>query len=292
MNSAAVTGATFPGRESAQIVFSPISFAFSKSTPPGFDAKSIIMLSLLTLLSMLFAGALYDYRGPQTDDVGAVFHYTLGHLENGLPFAASMLAILLAHEFGHYFMARRHDTQVSLPYYLPFPFSPFGTLGAFINLKETPKNRRVLLDIGLGGPFAGLLVAIPILFYGLMTSTLNRLPLAAESGVGLSLEGNSLFYLFSKWLVFGKLLPEPAAYDVSPLWYWIRYLLSGQPLPWGALDVHLNAIAWAGWAGLLVTAGSHSRGGPFQAYGVLRAKQSGSLFGYYINDRWRGIVRH
>jgi membrane-associated protease RseP (regulator of RpoE activity) len=117
-----------------------------------------------------------------------------------------------------------------------------------------PKNKRVLLDIGIGGPLSGLVVAIPILFYGLMTSTLNRLPLGGESGVGVSLEGNSLFYLFAKWLVFGKLLTQPIVYDTLPLFYWIRYFFTGLPVPWGAVDVHLNAVAWAGWAGLLVTA--------------------------------------
>ncbi len=226
----------------------------SPKEPQPSNARVNLLLFFLTLFSMLFAGALYDYQGPQTDDIGVIFQYTLTHIDRGIPFTVSMLAILLAHEFGHYFMARRHNTQVSLPYYLPFPISPFGTLGAFISLKEMPKNKRVLLDIGIGGPLSGLVVAIPILFYGLMTSTLNRLPLGGESGVGVSLEGNSLFYLFAKWLVFGKLLPQPIVYDTLPLFYWIRYFFTGLPVPWGAVDVHLNAVAWAGWAGLLVTA--------------------------------------
>ena len=223
-------------------------------SPKPSDARINLLLFVLTLVSMLFAGALYDYGGPQTEDMGLIVQYTLSHLDKGIPFAVSMLAILLAHEFGHYFMARRHKTQVTLPYYLPFPLSPFGTLGAFINLKEPPKNKRVLLDIGIGGPLAGLLVTLPVLFYGLFTSPLNYLPLSIEASKGLSLEGNSIFYLLSKWIIFGQFIPAPQHYDIPQFLYWVRYYLLGQPLPWGGLDVHLNAVAWAGWAGLLVTA--------------------------------------
>jgi hypothetical protein len=100
----------------------------SPKEPQPSNARVNLLLFFLTLFSMLFAGALYDYQGPQTDDIGVIFQYTLTHIDRGIPFTVSMLAILLAHEFGHYFMARRHNTQVSLPYYLPFPISPFGTL--------------------------------------------------------------------------------------------------------------------------------------------------------------------
>ena len=74
-------------------------------------------------------------------------------------------------------MARYHGVHVTLPYFIPMPFPPFGTMGAVINMKEQPKNRKVLLDIGLAGPFAGLLVAIPLLLIGLSLSHLSQLPL-------------------------------------------------------------------------------------------------------------------
>jgi membrane-associated protease RseP (regulator of RpoE activity) len=71
----------------------------------------------------------------------------------------------------------------------------------------------------------------------------------------LTIEGNSLLYLFSKFLVFGQLLPTPSDFGgLSPLVYWVRYFFTGQPLPLGGLDVMLHPVAWAGWAGLLVTA--------------------------------------
>src|SRR3990172_1468355 len=208
-----------------------------------------------TLLSVLLAGALYGYAGPEPVSAGELLLGLVRSLPAGIPFAASLLAILLAHEFGHYLAARFHNTAVTLPYFLPFPGSPFGTLGAFIQLKEPPKNRRVLLDIGLAGPLAGLAVAIPILLFGLAISQVTQLPSTTRLAANQVLEGNSILYLAGKFLVTGKLLPEPVSYGgVGPLVYWLRYFFFGLPTPFGGLDVQLSAVAWAGWAGLLVTA--------------------------------------
>ncbi len=212
-----------------------------------------LLLFVLTLISVIFAGALYSYSGPEPQSTSDLVYQILRALPSGVPFAASMLAILLAHEFGHYLAGRYHHTHVTLPYFIPFPLSPFGTMGAFIQLKERPKNKRVLLDIGIAGPLAGLAVAIPVLLYGLSLSRLDTLNLAP--GQGFQLEGNSLLYLLAKYMVFGQLLPTPASYgQVSPLLYWIRYFFTSQPLPVGGTDVLIHPIAWAGWAGLLVTA--------------------------------------
>lgn len=180
-------------------------------------------------------------------------------LQAGWPFALSLLAILAAHEFGHYFAARMHNIHVSLPYFIPMPWpvSPFGTLGAFINMKELPRNRRQLLDIAIAGPLAGLGVAIPVLFIGLSLSQINPLPAApgADPLVGNMMEGNSILYLLLKYLRFGQMLPAPATYgDLSPVVYWLRYFFTAQPLPYGGVDVNVHPVAWAGWAGLLVTA--------------------------------------
>ena len=81
-------------------------------------------------------------------------------------------------------------------------------MGAFIQLKEPPRNKRILLDIGIAGPIAGLMVAIPILLYGLSLSTVSRS--RSQPGQGFTLEGNSLLYLLAKFVVFGQLLPAPA----------------------------------------------------------------------------------
>ncbi|MEP6896141.1 MAG: site-2 protease family protein, partial [Chloroflexota bacterium] len=165
-----------------------------------------------------------------------------------------MVGILFAHELGHYIACRYYKVPATLPFFIPAPFiSPFGTLGAFIMMRGVPKNKRILFDVGIAGPLAGLVVAIPVLFYGLSISHLGPIG-SASQGNGF-LEGNSLFYLFSKYLMFGRLLPEPATMGgLSPLVYWVKYFLTGHPIPFNGLDVQLDNVAFAGWAGLLVTA--------------------------------------
>jgi membrane-associated protease RseP (regulator of RpoE activity) len=211
-----------------------------------------VLLFGLTILSALWTGGLYAYPGP-LNSVADVYRVGLSQLLNGWPFAVSLLGILLAHELGHYIAARVHNVAVTLPYFipLPFPYSVFGTLGAFIQLKSPPTNRRALLDIAIAGPLAGFVVAVPILIYGLISSApLRSIPPEQVGGF----EGNSIFYVLIKYLVFGKLLPEPASYgNLPPLLYMLRFYLFGFPLPAGGQDVFLNQVAWAAWAGLLVT---------------------------------------
>jgi len=164
-----------------------------------------------------------------------------------------LMSILLAHEFGHYFMSRHHKTAATLPYFIPLPFPPLGTMGAAILMQSTPKNKRVLFDIGVAGPLAGIIVAIPVLFYGLSISKLEVIQ--PVQGAMLEQEGNSLLYLLAKYITFGKLLPSPATtHGLSLGMYWLRYFFTGQPFPMGATDVFTSSIAFAGWAGLLVTA--------------------------------------
>lgn len=218
------------------------------------NPRTNLIFFILTLISVWFTGGMLSL----TELPSSLAEWVWAILTQGWPFALSMLAILSAHEFGHYLVGRRHGAAVSLPYFLPLPFpiSPFGTFGAFINMKEPPKNRRVLMDIGVAGPLSGLVVAIPVLLIGLALSPLSTLP-AAPSGSGLGqaqLEGNSLLYLFLKFAVFGQVLPAPVDLNgLSPLVYWLRYLFTGQPLPYSGLDVSLHPVAWAGWGGLLIT---------------------------------------
>jgi len=212
-----------------------------------------ILLFALTFLSVLFAGALYTAEIDPFSS-GITFVAFMNFLWQGWPFAVSFLPILAAHEFGHYIAGRLHTVNVSLPYFIPFPFSMIGTMGAFINMKEPPKNRKHLLDIGVAGPLAGLCVAVPVLFIGLSLSKLDVIPTLIPQDMAFQIEGNSIFYLFAKYAVFGKLLPQPASYGtLSPLLYWLRYFFTGLPLPLGGLDVMIHPVAWAGWAGLLVT---------------------------------------
>ena len=99
-------------------------------------------------------------------------------LPKGYPFALPLLTILLCHEFGHYIAARIHRVRASLPYFIPLPFlNPFGTMGAVIAMPERIRSRNALLDIGAAGPLAGLVVAVPVLAFGLSRSPVDVLTL-------------------------------------------------------------------------------------------------------------------
>ncbi len=223
--------------------------------PKPSNPRINLLLFLITVISVMLAGVIYSYSPPATDSQFEMILDLFRNLKTGIPFAISLLAILLAHEFGHYLAARYHKTHVTLPYFLPFPLSPLGTMGAFIQIKEPPKNKRILLDIGLAGPLAGMVVALPVLFLGLYLSEVGRLPAHLLPNQFLSLEGNSILYLVMKYIVKGSWLPMPTSFQgLSPIMYWIRYFFTGSPIPYGGTDLIMHPIAWAGWAGLLVTA--------------------------------------
>jgi membrane-associated protease RseP (regulator of RpoE activity) len=182
-----------------------------------------------TLFSVLIVGTLIAAGEALMDNpilANQIVNDLIPNLWRGLPYAISILLILGAHELGHYFAGRHHRISVTLPYFIPAPpfISPIGTFGAFIQLREPIKNRKVLLDVGAAGPLMGLVFAIPILFIGLATSPVG--PLTASGLV----EGNSLLYALMKTIVFGRFLPDATS------------------------DVYLNQLAQAGWTGLLVTA--------------------------------------
>jgi membrane-associated protease RseP (regulator of RpoE activity) len=215
-----------------------------------------ILLFLLTILSMMVTRAEAP-PGPIPDSDASILLLLFQNILSGWPFALSMMGILFAHEMGHYLMCRYYRVPATLPFFIPLPFvSPLGTLGAFIAMRGIPKNKRVLFDVGVAGPLAGLVIAIPVLFIGLSLSHLDTIQPPPPGAMGMSmLEGNSLFYLFSKYVMFGRLLPEPASMNgLSPALYWVRYFLTAQPIPFNGLDVQIHNVALAGWAGLLVTA--------------------------------------
>ncbi len=211
-----------------------------------------IVLFAVTLLSVLYTGSLQGGAvGEMLFSEGAEFSIwpVARMLWTGWPFAASLLGILLAHELGHYFAARWHGAPVTLPYFIPHPTGFLGTMGAVIRMKAPIRNRRVLLDIGVAGPLAGLAVALPVVIVGLELSEVSVLPTG-----DFLLEGNSILYLLAKLLVHGEFLPKPATYGgVPPLLYWVVFFFTGQPAPLGGVDVMIHPVALAGWAGLLVT---------------------------------------
>lgn len=170
----------------------------------------------LTVVSTLFVG--WGYA------VGSGYAPESSNLLAGWPFSAALLGILLTHEMGHYVVARWQKLPASLPYFIPFP-TILGTMGAVIQMQAPPKNKKALLLLGASGPLAGLVVAIPVLLLGLAMSVVR--PISLEPGT--MLEGNSLLYAALKFITFGKFLPG------------------------NGLDVWISPVAFAGWAGLLVT---------------------------------------
>lgn len=186
-----------------------------------------LVLLLGTLFSVLIVGmqmALNEIADVDRQLALQLLNNGFAELWRGYPYALSILLILGAHELGHYFAARYHKIAVTLPYFIPAPFiSLLGTFGAFIQLRQPIRNRKVLMDIGAAGPLMGLVFAIPIVFIGLATSQVKPM-----TGAGI-VEGNSLLYALAKTIIFGEFLPN------------------------GFEDVFVNQIAWAGWTGLLVT---------------------------------------
>ncbi|MBC7877286.1 MAG: site-2 protease family protein [Anaerolineales bacterium] len=223
-----------------------IYLAPKQPDPKKDNISTNIILFVLTVLSVMLAGA--QPEGPMPSDTAGQMLMLAKSIFTGWPFALSLLGILLAHELGHYFMSRYHKTPATLPYFIPFPFSALGTMGAAIIMRATPKNKRVLFDIGVAGPIAGLVVAIPVLFLGLSLSTTGVIE-PAQNGF---IEGNSLLYLFAKYVIFGQLLPAPV--EPQGFFYWVRYFFTGGPVPFGGTDVFIHPVAFAGWAGILVTA--------------------------------------
>jgi membrane-associated protease RseP (regulator of RpoE activity) len=192
-----------------------------------------VALFVVTVISVLFTGTTASDADVET--LSELVVYGLTHLYLGLPAAVALLVPLLAHEFGHYLMARRSGVPATLPYFIPFPFplSPLGTMGAIIRMKGPIPNRKTLLAVGAAGPLAGFVVAVPFLILGLALSPVMDFNLQTGLGIpekGIMLEGNSLLYGGLKLLMFGQWLPG------------------------GGKDVLLHPVAFSAWAALLVTA--------------------------------------
>lgn len=132
-----------------------------------------LALVVATLLTTTLAGFLILNRP------SVAMPKDLTQLLTGLPYAASLLAILGTHEMGHFLATRFYRMRATLPYLIPVPpagIFPFGTFGAFIQIRSPIPNRKALFDVGIAGPLAGFVVAVPILIWGLMHST----PIAVE----------------------------------------------------------------------------------------------------------------
>ncbi len=192
-----------------------------------------VVLLVATICTTLFAGA--SFAGVNAFAAlravwatGSVSRLA-SLIEAGAPFALTLLFILGVHEMGHYLAARLHGLQVTLPYFIPVPFG-LGTFGAFIQLKSPVENRKALFDVGVAGPLAGFIVAVPLMIVGLLQSQIVTRLAGPHFGASLLLQ----------WLM-SAILPHTAqqAVTLSPiaLAAWFGLLVTGfNLLPLGQLD--------------------------------------------------------
>jgi membrane-associated protease RseP (regulator of RpoE activity) len=173
-----------------------------------------ITLFLVTLATTTAAGAL---------QAGVDFLSDPREIVAGLPFAVTLMSILLVHEMGHYLTSRYYGVKATLPYFIPGP-SFVGTFGAFIKMQSQMPDRRSLFDIGAAGPLAGLVLAVPAVIVGFRLSSVSP---PDSSGTGIIL-GSSILLSFLSKITLG-ILPDEA-------------------------NIVLHPIGSAGWVGLFVTA--------------------------------------
>jgi membrane-associated protease RseP (regulator of RpoE activity) len=151
----------------------PLSELLESPHPGKAERRTVLPLFLFvfTCVSTFWVGAtawkpIFFMDGMKTAALAVC-----GNWRQGLAYMAAVMAILAAHEMGHFLVARCYRIPTSFPYFLPMPISPLGTFGAVIAMQSTGGNRRQIFDVGIAGPLAGLAVALPILWIGVQRSS-------------------------------------------------------------------------------------------------------------------------
>lgn len=192
-----------------------------------------IWLAIATVLSTFWAGVgAWVPINPillafEESSLMPVRQALLANWWGGLQFSLALMAILVAHEYGHYLLTIRYKVPSTPPLFIPFPFySPIGTMGAVIMMQSGTADRKQIFDIGLAGPIAGLVVAIPVILCGLLF-------------------GQPIAYATSDELVMGQPL----------LIQWLAYLVVPETAATFAVldNSQTSPLLMAGWVGLLVT---------------------------------------
>jgi len=142
----------------------------------------------------------------------------------GPVYSFAVILILFGHEMGHYLMSRRYGIRATLPFFLPFPLPPFGTLGAVIRMESTVSSRKVLFDTGVAGPIISLILSIPAIIIGLKLSRVVPISHIKEGVLRLA---DPLLFSFIQRLVLGEVSEN--------------------------YEIFLHPIGFAGWVGLFVT---------------------------------------
>lgn len=184
-----------------------------------------LLLFVATCLSTFFTGGqMFGLEVLPGTPPQVVFDFPK-FLAGGLQYSTALMAILVAHEMGHFLQARRYGVPASWPWFIPMPLSPLGTMGAVIVQSSGYADRKQMFDIGITGPLAGLIVAIPVTIWGLQDSRIENLE------------------AFGGGLTFGN----------PPLLKWLAEWHFGQPLL-ANQDLVLTPLLHAGWVGILITA--------------------------------------
>jgi membrane-associated protease RseP (regulator of RpoE activity) len=196
--------------------------------PQRYWLHALLLLLTLITTTVVGAGLLRSFAEgrPFDFDIDLQGYVAMwknpGYLLQGLPFSLTLLTILMAHEMGHYLTARYYGVDASLPFFIPAP-TLIGTLGAFIRIRSAILSKRVLFDIGIGGPLAGFAVLVGPLAVGVSLSKVA--PGIAEHGE----------------LIFGTPL-------ILRVFEWVQF-------PHVATaDIYLHPVARAAWVGVLATA--------------------------------------
>lgn len=177
-----------------------------------------------TCASTFFAGATHWVPHAYLGSFRGACEAVARNWQSGLLYMGAVLGILLTHEMGHFLFALRHRIPASFPYFIPVPFVPFGTMGAVIGMSDSQADRRQMFDLGLAGPLAGLLVAVPVAWIGI-----RQLPAGSGPHGAFGLHPPLVFQLMIHWLH-----PD----------YPAGMVLSLQSMnPW----------LMAGWVGMLIT---------------------------------------
>jgi membrane-associated protease RseP (regulator of RpoE activity) len=184
------------------------------------------VLALATFITTMVMGSLLFGANPISN---------LSDVLKGIPFTLSIMAVLGAHEAGHYIVAKMHGMNTSLPYFIPFP-NPVGTLGAVIRHRGPIPNRKALFDVGIAGPLVGIIVSIIVTVIGLLQPPMVNTPAGLQIQLGIP----PLFELIT------RIIPNASTSVMHP-------------------------VAFAGWVGMLVTALNMIPAGQLDGGHVLRA---------------------
>ncbi len=191
-------------------------------------------------------------------------------VRSGAELATALLAILLAHEFGHYIACRLYRVDSTLPYFIPLPFLSFaGTLGAFIRIRAQIPHRRALFDIGIAGPLAGFVVCLPVLWLGVAQGVWAPL---RNGGEGPGYFGEPLLFEYAVQWIKGP-VPEGMTLSIGPLglaaWFGL-FVTALNMMPVGQLDGgHVTYALW-----------------PRRAHWVSRAGLIACLLLLYFRPTW------